>query len=168
MAAGSTYTPIATSTVAVAAASVTFSSLGSYTDLVLVVSAQTVINDNVDLCIQFNGDTGNNYSRTYVLGDGTSAISGNTANSSRIAAPTISGNSVNSGVFTPVIYNIQNYGNSTTYKTVLARTANAKGYDGATVGLWRSTAAITSLTIFPSAGTLNTGSTFTVYGIAAT
>jgi hypothetical protein len=168
MAAGSTYTPIATTTLGSAAASYTFSSIsGSYTDLILVASVQTPSNDNTDICIQFNSDTGNNYSRTYLLGDGTSAISGNTANSGRVAAASISGNSVNSGVFTPVIFNIQNYGNSTTYKTVLARTANAKGYEGATVGIWRSTAAITSLTIFPAAGTINTGSTFTVYGIAA-
>lgn len=167
MAAGSTYTPIATTTLGSAQSSVSFSSFSGYTDLVVIISAQSPSNDNVDLCVQFNSDTGGNYSRTYLLGDGTSAISGNTANSTRFAVPSISGNSVNSGVFTPVIFNIQNYSNSTTYKTILGRTANAKGYDGATVGLWRSTSAITSLSIFPASGTLNTGSTFTLYGIAA-
>jgi hypothetical protein len=167
MAAGATYEPIATTTLGSSQADVTFSSFSGYTDLVLIVSAQTPSNNDVDLCVQVNSDTGNNYSRTYLLGDGTSAISGRNANSSRIAAPSISANSVNSGVFTPVIYNFQNYANSTTYKTVLVRTANAKGYEGVTVGLWSSTSAITSIKIFPASGTLNTGSTFTLYGIAA-
>jgi hypothetical protein len=164
----STYEKIATYTVPSAAASYTFSSIsGSYTDLVLIASVQTVSNNDTDFCMQVNGDTSNIYSRTYVLGDGTSALSGRTANSGRFAAPSISAESVNAGVFTPVITNLQNYSNSTTYKTFLNRTANSKGYLGATVGLWSSTAAITSLTLFAASGNLNTGSTFTLYGIKA-
>ena len=62
MAAGSTYTPLATSTLGSAAASVTFSSIsGSYTDLVLVIScAQSAAGGG--LRFQFNSDTGGNYS----------------------------------------------------------------------------------------------------------
>lgn len=166
MAAGSTYTPIATYTAPSAQASYTFNSFSGYTDILLVCSVQTVSNDNVDMQMQVNSDTASNYSRTYLLGDGTSPISGRNSNATVFSIPSISGQSVNAGVFTPIIINLQNYANTTTYKTFLARSANAKGYEGATVGLWRSTAAITSILVQPSAGSFNTGSTFTLYGIA--
>jgi hypothetical protein len=67
------------------------------------------------------------------------------------------------------IMDIENYSNSTTYKTTLSRINNAGGTTGvgaeANVGLWRSTAAITSITIGGQTGNLSTGSTFTLYGI---
>jgi hypothetical protein len=79
------------------------------------------------------------------------------------------------GNYAPVITNIQNYSNSTTYKTILTRTNNAAGSSaqllvGAQVALWRNTAAITSITILGDQGTpsnLATGSTFTLYGLKA-
>jgi hypothetical protein len=64
------------------------------------------------------------------------------------------------------ILNFQNYSNSTTYKSVLTRVNNS-GFTMAWVNLWRSTAAITSITIYPYSGTFSSGSTFTLYGISA-
>ena len=76
MAAGSTYTKIASTTLGTAAASYTFNSIPStYTDLVLVANIQQVTNGE-DVAIQFNTDTGTNYSRIYVCGSGSSAHSG--------------------------------------------------------------------------------------------
>jgi hypothetical protein len=70
-----TYEPIATTTLGSAAADVTFTSIsGTYTDLVLV--AVTQIGSSGDyLGVQFNSDTGTNYSRTRLSGNGTSASS---------------------------------------------------------------------------------------------
>lgn len=67
------------------------------------------------------------------------------------------------------IIQINNYSNSTTYKTAFMRTNTASTYGTvfAIVGLWRSTAAITSITLTPDAGSFATGSTFSLYGIAA-
>jgi hypothetical protein len=65
------------------------------------------------------------------------------------------------------IINIQNYSNSTTYKTVLARSNNAATGTDATVALWRSTSAITSIDYYLNSGSWATGSTFTLYGIKA-
>ena len=62
------------------------------------------------------------------------------------------------------IIQIQNYSNSTTYKTALGRSAQQSV---ATVGLWRSTSAITAVKIYPASGNFDTGSIFTIYGIAA-
>jgi hypothetical protein len=60
-----------------------------------------------------------------------------------------------------------NYRNSTTYKTVLSRYDDATKSTGAEVGLWRNTAAITSVLMKPGTGSFAAGSTFTIYGIAA-
>jgi hypothetical protein len=63
-----------------------------------------------------------------------------------------------------------NYSNTTTYKTALNRSNQAAGGVDATVGLWRSTAAIDTIRFYANTnGSQNflTGSTFTLYGIAA-
>ena len=166
MAAGSTYTPIATTTLGSAAASYTFSSIPStYTDLVLIFNGTNnqAIN-TADFTLNFNGDSGANYSRTWLGGNGTSAASNRSTGSTLIyttfyGAPSTSQSNV--------IVSFQNYSNTTTYKTVLARTTNAASGTDATVGLWRSTAAISSILITNTVGTFSVGSTFTLYGIAA-
>ncbi len=66
-----------------------------------------------------------------------------------------------------MIQQYQNYSNTTTYKTVLSRCSNPTGGTLAVAGLWRSTAAITSITLTPTAGNWLSGSTFTLYGIKA-
>lgn len=169
MAAGSTYTPLATTTLGSATASVTFSSIsGAYTDLVLVISPASSAQKDVD--IRLNGDTGTNYSRTVLTGNGTSAASSRTTSDASAyityyaATNTTLGNSV-------FIVNFMNYSNTTTYKTMLARANNASTGVDAAVALWRNTAAITSIQVGPNlqqgTNTWSTGSTFTLYGIVA-
>lgn len=171
MAAGSTYTPIATNTLASPASTITFSSIsGSYTDLVLIMNAgQTSPSINSTRVRVGNGsvDTGSNYSQTVLAGNGTSAISTRQSNISYIdldyyAAPGISGD------LNIIIANFMNYSNTTTYKTVLHRAGKATNGTDAIVSLWRSTSAINIITIFTASGnTWTTGTTFTLYGIAA-
>jgi hypothetical protein len=166
MAAGSTYTPIATNTLGSSAATVTFSSIaGTYTDLVIVADAISSTTANYELT--FNGDSGSNYSRTFVTGNGTAASSGRASNQTFIRCDQ-GGNLVTGTWGSPLLVQVMNYSNSTTNKTVLTRSdgANAGG-TGAVVGLWRNTAAITSLTLACSGATFSTGSIFTLYGIAA-
>ena len=161
MAAGSTYTPITTQTLSSSTSSVTINSIPStYTDLILIVSGTT--NNENALDMRFNGDTGSNYSTTGLYGTGSSSASYRASGDSKMdigRADASSGSSVT---------HIQNYANSTTYKTVLSR-----GNDGSIViaysNLWRSTAAINSITIgrFSSGGSMNSGTTITLYGIAA-
>jgi hypothetical protein len=161
MAAGSTYTPIATTTLGSAAASVTFSSLGAYTDIIAVISGTTSNYGNTSL--RFNSDSGNNYSVTYLYGDGSAAYSGRTTSTDALRF-----GSLDTSVIANNIIQIQNYSNSSTYKTALSRGNTTNGSVDARVGLWRNTAAITSITIFVYGGyNFATGSTFTLYGIAA-
>lgn len=160
MAAGSTYTPIATTTLGSATSSYTFSSIPStYTDLVLIINGTASTTNNH--LIRFNGDTGTNYSTTDLYGDGSSAGSGRYSNATGIFI----GNGSNTNY--TKITEIMNYSNTTTYKTLLNR-QNAPAEAVATeVGLWRSTAAINSITVYTAAGNMNTGTTLTLYGIQA-
>lgn len=164
MAAGSTYTPISTTTLGSAQATVTFSSIaGTYTDLVLIANRFSSALDN--LSMQFNGDTGSNYSFTVLYGTGSAAGSARGSNTNN---PYLDYYAASESSFpAPVILNIQNYANSTTYKTILARGSNASRGVDATVMLWRSTSAINSILLKCHDGAnFNSGSTFTLYGIA--
>ena len=161
MAAGATYTPLATNTLGSTSSSVTFSSIsGSYTDLVLVIQGTHTSTGNNWIGLQYNGDTGTNYSSTVTRGDGSSATTSRNT-SDNYAGRTI----ITSAQQSNAIYQIQNYSNSTTYKTCLAR-SNGDEVD-MSVGLWRNTAAITTVTIVNIGTTFSSGSTFTLYGIAA-
>ena len=164
MAAGATYVSIASQTLSSAAASVTFSSIsGAYTDLVLITNPSSATGSQ-SIYIQFNSDTGTNYSRTVIYGDGSSASSGRDSTYNYIRM------GFNTGAQTANITQIQNYSNATTYKSTLSRSntfAGSAGYVYASVGLWRSTSAITTLLVGVDTGTFASGSTFSLYGIAA-
>jgi hypothetical protein len=71
-----------------------------------------------------------------------------------------------SGSYAVGITHFMNYSNTTTYKTALTRSNSPYGTEAA-VNLWRNTSAITSITLFIQSSTLNAGTTFTLYGIAA-
>jgi len=159
-----TYEPIATYTIPSATANYTFSSIsGTYTDLVIVVTGNSTA--AADLWMQVNGDTGSNYSTTQLSGTGSSALSQRSANRANF---NVNFNAyMSTTVAANYIIQLQNYSNTTTYKTMLARCNNANQAVDATVGLWRNTAAITSVTLIANGSTFATGSTFTLYGIKA-
>jgi hypothetical protein len=169
MAAGATYTPIETNTLSSAQASVTFSSFSGYTDLVIIANAG-ISNTGTTMVMRFNGDTGSNYSQTTFAGNGSAASSSRGSNATTLGLNDTA--AFNSSLEGNLIFNVMNYANTTTYKTLIGRfnRASASNYPGAAafVGLWRSTSAITSLVLFPQDGSnIISGSTFTLYGIAA-
>lgn len=159
-----TYVALATQTLGSNTASVTFSSIpATYTDLVLIVNGAA--SSNSEMKIRYNSDTGTNYSNTIIYGDGTSAVS--YRNSSATSGGLGGGLTSSRGV---AIVSIMNYANSTTFKTNISRVSTSSANVGASAsaGLWRSTAAITSVTVmFDDASTYSTGSTFSLYGIAS-
>lgn len=165
-----TYEPITTQTLGSAAASVTFSSIPqTYTDLVIFGNCGTS-NAGVTLSMRFNGDTGSNYFEHTMSGNG-SAATGSKALSitSAYCNDTVAFNSSLEG---NVIININNYSNTTSYKSVLGRvnrpTSGSYPGTGMWANSWSSSSAITSIVIFPTDGSnIITGSTFTLYGIKA-
>lgn len=164
MAAGSTYTPISTTTLGSAQASLTFNSFSGYTDLVLICNFGTTKGSQDGLLFRINSDSGSNYSIQRLNGNGSSAYADYVNNTSSFIAGGVDGNSTTS----VTIYNILNYSNTSTYKTVLMRNNYPSTVLNASTGLWRNTAAITSIVLSPESGTnLRAGSTFTLYGILA-
>ena len=158
----STYTPIATTTASGSASTITFSSIPStYTDLVIVLNGNATTGSTGSIALQFNSDTGSNYSYTRLLGDGSAASS---ARGSNTTATYIGDTGTDRAVF---IVSLNNYSNSTTYKTALSRTNTANTATMATVGLWRNTAAINRVDLSTTTSTFAAGSTFTLYGIKA-
>jgi hypothetical protein len=167
-----TYEPIATNTLGSNSTTFTFSSISqSYTDLRIICNVNGVVGSgDYRVGLRFNSDTGSNYSITNLYGNGTTAIS------DRSTSRTFIDNSISipadsSGEFGTANYDIMNYSNSSTYKTLLFRqgttlTTPVNQGASAAVGLWRNTAAITSVTITSiTANPLAAGSNFTIYGI---
>jgi len=166
MAAGQTYTPIATSTLGSNTATVSFSSFSGYTDLILVSVARHTGSGMVGAYINFNSDTGANYSQTRLYTNGSGSTSDRNA-----SASTIEYNYIGGSNFTPTYVNIMNYSNSISYKPILIKW-NSLGNGSASYFLeeicqWKNSSPITTITLTTSSNSYTTGSTFTLYGIKA-
>lgn len=163
----STYEPIATTSVSNGTTNyMEFSSIsGSYTDLIMVVQGGNQ-NASYGLGLRFNSDSGTNYSVTQLTGNGSSAASARETSQAQII---VGGNGYGGSNLVTDITRVQinNYSNSTTYKTTLGRNDIAGGVTGTTVGLWRSTSAITTVRITAQNSYFVNGSTATLYGIKA-
>lgn len=164
-----TYEPIASTTVGTATATITFNSIPqTYTDLILVTFfGTTTVNE--DAYVQFNSDTGSNYSRTHLRSNGSTASSSRASNQTYVLIDIdSSGSTLNTGLQT--VTQFFNYTNATTYKTLLSRSGTLGGsYTGTSLiaGLWRNNAAITTVLVGCTTNTFVIGSTFTLYGIKA-
>jgi hypothetical protein len=160
-----TYEKIATTTVSGGStATVTLSSISSsYTDIVMIITGG---GDEGSLRLYFNSNTGNNYSTTIISGTGSAANSTRQSNNNAILIAGIYG-ATNAN--TNTIVHIQNYSNTTTNKTVLCRTNIPDDETAACVGLWRSTAAISTvnITAINNTGFWLSDSKVTLYGIKA-
>jgi hypothetical protein len=164
MAAGSTYTPIATYTTANSTtATINFNSIsGAYTDLILIVSAGETTAAGGFYCV-INSDTSTIYSYTQIYGTGSAAASNRASGESSL---NLFGVQSGTNARGSNISHFMNYSNTTTYKTILSR-GNNDGFVTGRVLLYRNTTAISSLTLTAQGTYFSTGSTFTLYGIFA-
>lgn len=165
-----TYEPIATTTLSSAASSITFSSIpGTYTDLRLVIVAATTNTgaDGWGLFMQFNSDTGSNYSRTMVEGNGSSAISARATSVTSISVGfTLPGTSTSLWGFGEI--DIFSYAGSTNKTCLMTSSSdlNGSGWVRKSVGLWRNTNAITTVGFTVEGGNnFRSGTSATLYGI---
>lgn len=173
------YESIATVTVGAGGASnIEFTSIPStYTHLqVRAISRYTgTQNSGAPIYMQFNSDTGSNYSLHRLLGyanlseSGVAAGAG--ASQSYMQLGYTTGGSGTANMFSAQVTDILDYANTNKFKTI--RTLN--GYDtntdtgyrsvGIYSGNWRSTSAITSIKIFPDTDSWAQYSSFALYGI---
>lgn len=156
-----TYEPIASTTISGSSTnSVTFSSIAAdWTDLILV--AHYSLTGSALPQIQFNSDTGGNYSDTDLTGSGASASSGRDSNQTK---GYLGNNGQNNNV---IVANIMSYANTNVYKTVLSSYANAGAAVDRRVNLWRSTSAITAVKFYLSANNFADGATISLFGVKA-
>ena len=123
MAAGQTYTPIATHTANGTTNPITFSSIpGTYTDLrfVLSVNANQGTTDGYsNFSWRYNANAANNYSSTYILGNGSAGSSSRTDSTSAYTFGLIGGVQItgNTGFPTLITYDIFSYASTTVNKS---------------------------------------------------
>jgi hypothetical protein len=158
--------PIAYQTLSSTPANITFSNIPQkYQDLMIVIYGRLTIS-GTGLGWQFNGDGTGNYSYTRLGGTGSSTFSDRASNSASFDSGNLPGSDASSGVFGSTVAHILNYANTSTYKTTLTRAAsdiNGSGYVQEHIALWRSTNAITSISIYGN--NWASGSTFELFGI---
>lgn len=127
-------------------------------------------NDASLITVRYNGDTGTNYARHWILGDGTNVLLNGEQNMSYWRGGVTPNSGVTTTIFTPVIIDIIDYA-STKYKT--SRSFNGFDLNGTwgqgvymLSGLWMDSSAINQidLNIQTSNGFI-AGSVFSLYGI---
>lgn len=158
------YFSIATNVLSSSQSSITFSSIaGTYSHLQLRSMCFGSVNDE-NLYIRFNSDSASNYARHYLEGNGTAASASGTApDTGGVFSNTYTGT-------TPwvSVCDILDYTDTNKFKTLRSlsgRDSNGSGAVDLRSSVWRSTSAITSITILPGSGTLSSGSSFALYGI---
>jgi hypothetical protein len=156
------------------AASVIFDNIPQtgYTDLKVVVSARTSDGNTGTIAnLRFNSNT-SSYSSRFLNGRGDSSSSGTGSTSAGDIGRLPGVNSpVTDNVFSNTEIYVPNYTSSNfkSYSADSVTEANQTiAYATLTAGLWSNTAAITSITIASSAGSLVQYSTFSLFALAAT
>lgn len=162
------YQSIATTTVGSGgSSSVTFSSISnSYTHLQvrgILLNATT----QPQMLVRFNSDTGSNYSRHQLEGNGTTASAGAGTNQSSIIH-FINGIEPASTAGSSFILDILDYKDENKYTTTRALAGTDKNGTGQVFlisGSWRNTAAIDSITLLTNSSDFAQYSSFALYGI---
>jgi hypothetical protein len=170
------YDSLATVTLSASAASIDFAGIPSgykHLQIRVMMRSTTASTGTDDMWLRFNSDTGSNYSRHILQGDGASASAG--ANTSQTRIPF--GNSIpraNSAanVFGVAVIDILDYTSTSKNKTVrglYGANENTTSTDfriGLNSGLYFATpAAITSITLLPEANNFAQYSSFALYGV---
>jgi hypothetical protein len=155
-----TYTPLATVTLGSSASSVTFSSIpATYRDLILIITGTT--DSNSSFFLQYNSDTGSNYSYVQMNGNGSTASSfSGTSSGAEVG--------VVYGTVGNTITQIQDYSATDKHKTALSRSNTAANIVFASATRWANTAAITSVrAYYQTAANWQSGTTFNLFGVIA-
>lgn len=167
-AAAASYESIATTTVGAGGSStITFSSIsGTYQHLQLrfIAAASTTL---PTMYLRLNSDSGANYVRHRLQGNGTSASS--SVNTGETATYMFGSAGISAApIFRGSVLDIVDYSNTNKYKTLRALDAgdsNGSGVMEILSNLWMNTAAITSITLILDSGNFTQYSSFALYGI---
>jgi hypothetical protein len=157
-------------------ASVTFSSLNStygadYQHLqVRLVGRFAAAYTNIEAAIQFNADTGSNYTRHRLEGNGSSVSSTAQASQTYSTLTGMPGSASTSDVFGASVIDILDPFETTKYTTIRSFGGMTSGnHISLKSGLWMNTAALTEIKLFEGffATSWVSGSRFSLYGLKA-
>lgn len=125
--------------------------------------------NNADMKLTFNSDSGSNYSRHRLIGNGSSIDATGAASSTYIGI--FDANGLQTGtasVFGAFVIDVLDYANTSKNKTVRVLSGNdnnGSGQVGLSSGAWLSTTATNSLTFVMNTGNIAEFSSFALYGI---
>jgi hypothetical protein len=161
------YESIATVTVSSPVSSVSFSSIPStYKHLQIRAIASGAGAQRYG--VQFNGDTGANYTQHFLYGTGSAAGSGATTGGAKYNSIGASDGSTAFGASVTDILDYMNTSKNTTVRSLAGYDTNGAGLAVLYSFVWLNTAAVTSLTIQAAesySGNFAANSTFALYGI---
>lgn len=150
-------------------ATVSFSSIATtWRDLIVIVRGRgTNAATNVEVRLQFNGDTAGNYDQCVQTNQGVPAI---TYATTSIWAGYLTGSTAPSNTPSSSVIEVPNYKGTTFNKTTLSQvgvqlsTTGTNIFSGHGYGQWRSTSAINAVLVLLSAGNFVDGSVVSLYG----
>jgi hypothetical protein len=158
-------------TAAGGASSVDFTSIpGTFQHLqIRAIARSTAAATGLDgVFAQFNSDTGSNYARHNLIGDGASATASAATSTTVLVFGQIPKNNETANRFGAFVCDILDYANTnkyTTTRSLLGTDLNGSGQVRFTSGLWQNTAAITSIKLTSETNNLAQYSHFALYGI---
>ena len=158
------------------AASWNVTSIPSSYDHLLIKASLRISNSNEDsdMKIRFNGDTGTNYSATGLYAFTSTPASARQTGQTGITYLSTNGDNSTADTFGNMSVWIPHYSNTANYKQALtqycvegATTTDADWRTGVTAGLWSDTSAIDEISLFESGEfyVLMQYSTVTLYGV---
>ena len=149
---------------------ITFSSIPStYQHLQIRWSGRSdSASNDVGIDLRFNSDTGSNYARHWLNGDGSTVSASGAASQSLVNVGRAAGANQTSGIISSGIIDIHDYTSTTKNKTIRSfagQDFNGSGTIRLNSGLWMNTNAVTSISLIANAGNWTTASTFALYGM---
>lgn len=136
----------------------------------IIKDTTTSFGAGLQATMRFNSDaTSGNYADHWLRGNGSVAAAGSdTVSMTQMYIPYYTGSSSAANMFGGCVIDILDYANTSKYKTVRALSGgdlNGSGQLGLTSGLWQSTSAITSITLYPNVTAFAEFSQLALYGI---
>ncbi len=122
------------------------------------------MSSGASLYMQLNSDTGSNYARHFLNGNGTAASSGANSSFTNVFFGTTGNATSTFGANVMDILDYKNTSKYTTTRSLSGADANGSGFVQFFSGLWMNTAAVTTITITGDSN-FDQYSSFALYGI---
>ena len=164
---------LADSTLSVAAASIDFTGIAqdwAHLHLIGYLRGSTAATAT-QVYMRINGDAGSNYDFQQLYGQASTAAAGETFAADKAQVGACAAASAGANLFSPFTADIPFYAGGDNNKTISSAFSYKTGTSSGNLqvssmgAFWRSNAAITSISLFPSAGNFTAGSRVTLYGM---